>query len=133
MTEQNPETTYDPGTVDETQHGWSPDAPGEGGAKEQVIAGNQKAFEGNDTQEAATGEAIQGPDLTGGNVGQSSTTRGEDMQERDGKEAGRENGPPQGESERPTGTSTARDSTGVDPQDPVDDDSPGLQPGDQGG
>ena len=51
----------------------------------------------------------------------------------EGKEPGRYDGPAQGESQRPTGTSTARDSTGVDPQEPIDDDSPGLQSGDQGG
>jgi hypothetical protein len=87
MTEQNPDTRYDPGTVDAAQHGWTPDDPG--------------------------------------NVGQSSTARGEDVQEREGKEPGRESGPPQGESQRPTGTSTARDYTGVDPQDPVSDDPSG--------
>ena len=89
MTEQHSDAGYQPGAVDETQHG--------------------------------------------GDVGQSGTTHGEDMQERDGKEPGRDSGPQQGESQRPTGTSTARDSTGVDPQDPISDDSPSLQPGDQGG
>jgi hypothetical protein len=133
MNTDNSDTSFEPGTVDEEQHGWAEDAPGTGAAKDQVIAGHKKAFEGNDTQPEATGAAVQGPDLTGGHVGQSSTTRGEDMQERDGKEAGRQSGPAQGESERPTGTSTARDATGVDPQDPISEDSPRLQTGDQGG
>ena len=51
----------------------------------------------------------------------------------EGKESGWSSGPPQGESKRPTGSSTARDSTGVDPQQAIDDDSPRLQSGDQGG
>jgi hypothetical protein len=126
------ETDFEPGVVNEDQHGWAQDAPGTGEAREAVVAGNKKAFEGNDTQDEATGAAIQGPDLTGGHVGESITRRGEDVIE-EGKEPGRSDGPAQGESQRPTGTSTARDSTGVDPQEPIDDDSPSLQSGDQGG
>ena len=42
--------------------------------------------------------------------------RGEDAR---GDEAGRKDTGPKGESGRPTGTSTARDATGVDPKDPV--------------
>jgi len=124
---------FEPGVVDEDQHGWAQDAPGTGEAKERVIAGHKKAWEANDTQDEATGEAIQGPDLSGGNVGQSSTRRGEDVSAEEGKEPGRYDGAAQGESQRPTGSSTARDSTGVDPQEPVDADSPDLQSGDQGG
>jgi hypothetical protein len=59
-------------------------------------------------------------DVTGGNVGQSSTRRAEDIAAEDGKEPGRHDGPAQGESERPTGGSAARDFTGVDPQEPVE-------------
>jgi hypothetical protein len=124
---------FEPGVVDEDQHGWAQDAPGTGEAKEAAIAGHKKAFEGNDTQDEATGEAIQGPDLTGGHVGESTTRRGEDVSGQEGKEPGRSDGPQQGESQRPTGSSTARDSTGIDPQDPIDDDSPNLRSGDQGG
>ncbi len=126
-------TEFKPGVVDENQHGWAQDAPGTGEAKERVIEGHKKAFEGNDTQDEATGAARQGPDLTGGNVGQSTTRRGEDIAEQEGKEPGRSDGTAQGESQRPTGSSTARDSTGVDPQEPVDGSSPSLQSGDQGG
>jgi hypothetical protein len=53
-------------------------------------------------------------------VGESTTDRGEDIAERDGKEAGRQDTGTQGESQRPTGTSTARDVTAVDPQEPID-------------
>jgi hypothetical protein len=125
-------TDFEPGVVNEDQHGWAQDAPGTGEAKDAAIAGNKKAFEGHDTQDEATGEAIQGPDLTGGHVGESTTRRGEDAIA-EGKEPGRHDGSAQGESQRPTGTSTARDSTGVDPQEPIDGDSPSLQSGDQGG
>jgi hypothetical protein len=130
MADTNQEITdFEPGVVNEDQHGWAQDAPGTGEAKEAVIAGNKKAFEGNDTQDEATGAALQGPDLTGGHVGESTTRRGENVVKEEGKEPGRYDGPPQGESQRPTGGSTARGSTGVDPQEPIDDDSPNLQPG----
>jgi hypothetical protein len=126
-------TDFEPGTNEEDQHGWAPDAPGTGEARDQAIAGNKWAFGGNDTQDEATGAAAQGPDLTGGHVGQSATSRGEDALEREGKEPGRSGGPPQGESERAVGSSTAHDCTGVDPQQAVDDGSLRLQSGDQGG
>jgi hypothetical protein len=128
--QQDPD--FEPGVVNEDQHGWAPDAPGTGGAKEAAIAGNKKAFEGNDTQDEATGAAIQGPDLTGGHVGESTTRRGEDVIA-EGKEPGRYDSPAQGESQRPAGTSTARDATGVDPQEPIDGDSPERQSSDQDG
>jgi hypothetical protein len=120
---------FEPGTVDEKSHGWAPDAPGTGEAADRVVQANQKAWEANDTQEAATGEGRQGPDLTGGHVGESITRRGEDVVKQEGTEPGRFDGPPQGQSQRPTGGSTARDFTGVDPQDTVTEDSPSNQGG----
>ncbi len=48
-------------------------------------------------------------------VGESSHRRGEDMIDHDGKERGRANLPQTGESDRPAGTSTPADATGVDP------------------
>ena len=45
-----------------------------------------------------------------------------------GKEAGRKDSPA-GKGGRPVGTSTARDSTGIDPQDPIDPKSPPLARG----
>jgi hypothetical protein len=129
----NPGSEYAPGTVDENTHGWAQDGPGSDEAKERAVAANKKAWEANDTQDEATGAARQGPDLTGGNVGESSTRRAEDIAGEDGKEAGRQDGPAQGESQRPTGTSASRDSTGVDPQEPTEEGSPRLQTGDQGG
>lgn len=114
---------YQPGTVDENTHGWAPDAPGTGEAAQRVVEANQKAWEANETQEAATGEALQGPDITGGHVGESMTRRGEDVVKEEGTEPGRYDGPPQGQSERPTGGSTARAFTGVDPQESVTENS----------
>ncbi|MGI8478213.1 MAG: hypothetical protein ACR2OO_17845 [Thermomicrobiales bacterium] len=59
-------------------------------------------------------------------VGESQTRRGEEMA---GKEAGRQDAGFQGPTKRPVGTSTARDSTGVGAQDPIDEESPNLQTG----
>jgi len=54
---------------------------------------------------------------TPGGVGTSTTRRGEDVADQEGG-SGRQTTGTQGQSQRPVGTSTARDSTGVDPQDP---------------
>jgi hypothetical protein len=107
---------YEPGKVDDRSHGWAPDAPGTGEAAQRVVEANKKAWEANDTQEEARGDGRQGPDMTGGHVGESITQRGEDVVKREGKEPGRYEGPPQGQSQRPSGGSTARDKTGVDPR-----------------
>jgi len=50
--------------------------------------------------------------------GDSITRRGEDVGASD-QEAGRKDTGTQGPTDRPTGTSTARDATSVDPQDPI--------------
>ncbi|HTJ74797.1 MAG TPA: hypothetical protein VL337_05485 [Acidimicrobiales bacterium] len=50
-------------------------------------------------------------------VGTNMTRRGEDVVEEDGED-GRYRTGTQGESQRPVGESTARDSTGIDPQEP---------------
>lgn len=74
--------------------------------------------------EIATGSAGAGDQTatradaaTPGDVGTSTTRRGEDILEEDGG-AGRHRTGTQGESQRPVGASTARDSTGIDPQEP---------------
>lgn len=54
---------------------------------------------------------------TPGGVGTSTTRRGEDVVKEEGEE-GRHTTGTQGQSQRPVGTSTARDSTGIDPQEP---------------
>ena len=61
------------------------------------------------------------------NVGDSSSRSGEDIRQDEGKEPGRKDTGTQGETKRPVGESSMRDSTGIDPQDPIDDDSPILQ------
>lgn len=53
------------------------------------------------------------------------TTRGEEVKARDGVEAGRiDTGTSAAPTHRPTGTSTARDMSGIDPQDPINPESP---------
>ena len=122
------EIQHDRGTVNEEHHGWAPDAPGTGEAADRAVQGNKKAFEANDTQEEATGAARQGPGLIPEGTGQSSTRRGEDVSGQEGKDEGRRDTGTQGESQRPTGTSTARDATGVDPQEPITN-APTMPPG----
>jgi hypothetical protein len=108
--------------VDEDNHGWAPDS---GPASEAVREGNRKAWEANDTQAASRGDGDATPDpddlrLPSDTVGDSTGRRGEDITGQDGKEAGRQDTGPMGKSQRPTGTSTARDMTGVDPQEPIE-------------
>jgi len=57
------------------------------------------------------------------------TRKGEEMIEEDGKEEGRRDTGESG-ADRPTGTSTARDSTAVNAEDenPIDPESPNLPP-----
>lgn len=76
------------------------------------------------TGEVASGSAGAGGQTatradaaTPGDVGTSTTRRGEDVLEEDG-EAGRHRTGTKSESQRPVGESTARDSTGIDPQEP---------------
>ena len=107
--------TFEPGTVDENQHGWAPDAPGAGEAKHRVIESNQKAFEAHDTQPESRGGGGRDVDLTPDNVGESATRRGEDVIKEEGKEPGRHDAGAQGPTERPVGTSTPRDATSIDP------------------
>jgi len=60
-------------------------------------------------------------------VGDSGQRSAEDVS-REESEAGRHDTGEQGETGRPTGESTMRDSTSVDPQEPIDDESPTLPP-----
>lgn len=67
---------------------------------------------------AGAGEqtATRADAATPGGIGTSTTRRGEDVVEEEGED-GRSTTGTQGASQRPVGTSTPRDSTGVDPQD----------------
>jgi hypothetical protein len=59
--------------------------------------------------------------------GKSITRRGEDLR-KDAIEAGRYSTKPARRGDRPGGKSTARDSTGVGPEDPIDPRMPNLRP-----
>lgn len=50
---------------------------------------------------------------TAHSVGESTSRRGEDMKDKDGKEAGREDTGPSGGADRPSGTSDKRDVSGA--------------------
>jgi hypothetical protein len=107
------ERNFEPGTVDESQHGWAPDAPGSTGAKDAAVEANRKAFEGRDTQPASRGDGDDDPDSAPEGVGESTSRRGEDIGA--SSEAGRQDTGTRGRSDRPVGESTDRDRTGVDP------------------
>jgi hypothetical protein len=70
---------------------------------------------------------------TPGGVGGSITRRGEDVKEQEGTEPGKADLGPRGASQRPSGTSDQRTSTGVDPQELADEDMPDSFTGDMGG
>jgi len=78
----------------------------------------------DDDRESVTRDEDGNPEK----VGKSTTRRGEDVSKQQ-HEAGRKDLGTKGKSDRPVGTSTARDSTGVDPQDPIDEESPNLRRG----
>lgn len=77
------------------------------------------------SDDPVAGSAPEKPE-TPGKIVEPGRARGEDERE-EGSEPGRYDGPNEGQSERPTGGSTGRDSTGVDPQDPIDPESPNLR------
>lgn len=65
-------------------------------------------------------------------VGKSTSRRGEDIKDHEGKESGRREAGTKGESERPVGVSDERDSSAVDPQSSQEG-APNTPSGDQGG
>jgi hypothetical protein len=67
--------------------------------------------------------------MTGGHAGVSITQHGEDVVKDEGKEPARYDLPPQGQSQRPSGGSTPRSLTGVDPQETITEDSSADQAG----
>jgi hypothetical protein len=58
-------------------------------------------------------------------VGKPGRARGEEERAR-GAEPGRQDAPPGGPTQRPRGTSSGRDTTSIDPQNPIDPTSPNL-------
>jgi hypothetical protein len=95
--------------------------------KQERAEGVARQLSGEDAPQDTNPESLTGPTGGGGGemapagVGESVAHRGENMTAEEGKEAGRQDAGTQGPTNRPVGTSTARDSTGVDPQDPVTD------------
>ncbi len=59
-------------------------------------------------------------------IHQPGTGKGEEKASSEGKEAGRQDAGTQGEAQRPSGTSTGRDSSSVSPTKPIDPDSPNI-------
>jgi hypothetical protein len=99
--------------------------------KQERAEGVSRQLTGQDAPEDTNREGQVGP--TGGGGGEMApegagekvegVTGGESMIDQDGKEAGRYDLGTQGPTNRPVGGSTARDSTGVDPQESVTDSS----------
>lgn len=65
----------------------------------------------------AGGDTLTDDDAAPENVGESVNRRGEDLADRDGKEAGRVDTGTDSGTERPTGGSTPRDKTAIEPHD----------------
>jgi len=93
--------------------------------KEERAAGVSRMLSGDAAPEDTNRESQVGPTGGGGGemapegVGESVGHRGENMIAEEGKEAGRYDLGTQGPTNRPVGGSSARDSSGVDPQEPV--------------
>jgi hypothetical protein len=93
--------------------------------KQERFEGVSRQLTGQDAPEDTDRESQVGP--TGGGqgqmapegVGESVAHRGENMIDENGPEAGRQDLGTQGPTNRPVGSSSNRDSTGVDPQDPI--------------
>ena len=104
-----------------------------GSASDTAKQAGDKAFEANDTQDASKSEggAIYAPAEGVEDVGKSMSKRGEDRGDRR-TEPGRVEEEEKGTG-RKIGKSSARMSTGVNPLEPKEDDSPTMPPGDQGG
>jgi hypothetical protein len=105
----------------------SSSANSEAESKQQRAEGVRRALAGEEPPQEAqqpTGSNHQSEvgdesqDSAPAGVGESMTRRAEDISEQDGKEAGRtDTGTDGAAADRPTGESTQRDATGVDPQD----------------
>jgi hypothetical protein len=105
--------------------------PYEGRSDGENLTDEQK-LRADDVQRALTGQdALEEPTqpessvvgeragkMAPSGVGESITRSAEDVAKADGKEPGRRDTGREGESGRPTGTSNARDTSAVDPQDP---------------
>jgi hypothetical protein len=120
----------------EEQHGWAPDVgaegkttAGEAGAKAQRTPSGEvgEGREVSPEEEKGVHPAETEPGSPFG-AGESTTTSGEEISSGDEGTEGYK-----GESQRPYGKGEATDSTGVNPQEPIEPSSPSMPPGDQGG
>lgn len=98
--------------LDETKTG-NPGATSSPAQESPVQAGEVAGGSAGAGEQTAT----RADAATPGDVGTSTTRRGEDVVEEDGED-GRHRTGTKGESQRPVGESTARDSTGIDAQEP---------------
>jgi hypothetical protein len=98
--------------LDETKTG-RPGATSSPAQESPVGAGEVSRGAGGAGAQTATSTDASTPLGVGTNV----TRRGEDVVEEEGEDGRRTTGT-QGQSQRPVGESTARDSTGIDPQEP---------------
>jgi hypothetical protein len=99
--------------LDETKKG-NPGATSSPAVERPVGAGEVVSGSAGAGEQTAT----RADAATPGGVGTSTTRRGEDVVGEDGED-GRHRTGTQGESQRPVGKSTPRDSTGIDPQEPT--------------
>ncbi|MBB3733314.1 hypothetical protein [Nonomuraea dietziae] len=124
----------------EDQHGYAPDV---GHGSEEAAQAGDRAFQPEAAGSPGPGRESSEEEQAGVSstdtearspqgVGQSPSRQGEEIAQEE-QEAGRETVGVKGESQRPYGTSTPEDATGVGAQEPEDEESPTLPPGDQGG
>lgn len=134
-----PREPEDAGRFEGDEHGFSPDVEH---ASEEVVEAGNRAFgpppEGKGPGREPTEEERRGVSSTETEpegplgVGVSSTRRAEEVAAEEEEEGRRKEGVDD-RTGRPYGTSTPEQATGVEPQEPVEKDSPHLPPGDQGG
>jgi hypothetical protein len=132
----DPEVSHEGAPVDETSHGWAPDAD-EGttpGSEQRVVDANLQAFKAEKgTAPTSSGENPTEDPSAATKAGDSMTRRGEDVIKQEGQEAGRVDLGTKGESQRPYGTVESGEGAGVKPSEPIDPSMPAQQTGDQGG
>jgi len=122
---------------DRTDSADTPSGEARAESVERMLADTKDANAGTtetppDEQTVSDAEVTEAtPDSPKG-VGESTTRRGEDIIDDEGKEPGRHDAGTKGPTDRPVGVSDERDSTAVDPQDSQEG-APTTPSGDQGG
>ncbi|MBE3012194.1 hypothetical protein IL992_23780 [Microbispora sp. NEAU-D428] len=115
--------------MSETEHGYSPDV---GGGSEEAKRAGDLAFRPEAAGEPGPGRKPSAEEESGVPVGESLSRGGEELAKQK-QEPGRGQVGVQGKTDRPHGRSTLDDSTGIAPEGPIDEESPPLPAGDQGG